>query len=435
MRYLIATIVFTGLAADALRGGVVRECPTAEPPAPTAVLQAASLRSEFGSGDTVTLLRRLQDEVRARPDSAQPNALLGLAYAQRARETGDAAYYSRATVALRRAQELEPANVYALTGLGGLALARHRFADALAIGRKAQAIAPSSASPYGVVGDSLVELGRYDEAFAAFDRMAALKPNASSYSRISYARELTGDVAGAIEAMELALDASIGRPEASAWTAVELGKLHWSVGRVARAAAAFRLGLQLVPGYAPALDALARVEVAGGRTERAIALQRRAVEAIPLPHLVAQLGDLLARGGRPAEAKEQYALVGAIERLQVANGVKTDLETALFRVDHGIRLRQTLRLARAARASRPSTLGDDMLAWALARNGRCAEARVASERSLRLGQREATFFFHRGMIERCLGNGGAAKAWFGRALDVNPNFSILWSPVARKAVS
>ena len=435
MRYLIATIVFTGLAAGALLGGVVRESRSAEPPAPTAVLQAASLRSEFGSGDTVTLLRRLQDEVRARPDSAQPNALLGLAYAQRARETGDAAYYSRATVALRRAQELEPANIYALTGLGGLALARHRFADALEIGRKAQAIAPSSASPYGVVGDSLVELGRYDAAFAAFDRMAALKPNASSYSRISYARELTGDVAGAIEAMELALDASIGRPEASAWTAVELGKLHWSAGRVARAAAAFRLGLQLVPGYAPALDALARVEVARGRTETAIALQRRAVEAIPLPHLVAQLGDLLARGGRPAEAKEQYALVGAIERLQVANGVKTDLETALFRVDHGIRLRETLRLARAARVSRPSTLGDDMLAWALARNGHCAEARVASERSLRLGQREATFFFHRGMIERCLGNGAAAKAWFGRALHVNPNFSILWSPVARKALS
>jgi len=435
MRFLIAAIVVTALAAGALLGGVVRESRSAGPVPPTSAFQAESLRSEFGSGDTVSLLRRLQEEARARPDSAQTKALLGLAYAQRARETGDAAYYLRSEAVLRRARELEPKNTYALTGLGGLALARHRFADALAIGREARIAAPSSAAPFGIVGDALVELGRYDEAFAAFDRMAALKPNASSYSRISYARELTGDVAGAIETMELAVDASIGRPEASAWSAVELGKLHWSVGRVTAAAASFRLALVFVPGYAPALDALARVEAARGRTKQAIALQRRAVEAIPLPHLVAQLGDLLAVAGRPVEAQEQYALVGAIERLQIANGVETDLETALFRIDHGIRLRDTLTLARAARAARPSVLGDDVLAWALVRNGRCAEARIASVRSLRLDQRDASFFFHRGMIERCLGNGAAARTWFARALDLNPNFSILWAPVARKAVA
>ena len=435
MRILVATVVVTVLAAGALLGGVVRESRSAGPVPPGSGVQAESLRSEFGGGDTASLLPRLQNEARARPDSAQANALLGLAYAQRARETGDAAFYSRAEAVLRRAQELEPENVYALTGLGGLALARHRFADALVIGRKARAAAPSTAAPYGIVGDALVELGRYDEAFAAFDRMAALKPNTSSYSRVSYARELIGDVAGAIETMELALDASIGRPEAAAWTAVELGKLEWSVGRIDRAAASFELALAVRPGYAPALDALARVEHARGHTEKAIQLQRRAIAAIPLPHLVAQLGDLLAAAGRAAEAKEQYEVVGAIERLEVVNGVETDLETALFRIDHGIRLRESLRLARAARDARPSVLGDDVLAWALVRNGRCAEARVASDRSLRLGQRDATFFFHRGMIERCLGNAAAAKSWFSRALDLNPHFSILWAPVVRRAVA
>jgi tetratricopeptide (TPR) repeat protein len=190
-----------------------------------------------------------------------------------------------------------------------------------------------------------------------------------------------------------------------------------------------------VSGYAPALDALARVEAANGRPARAIALQRRAVEAIPLAHYVAQLGDLLLSSGRGGEAKEQYALVGAIERLQNANGVSTDLETALFRLDHGIRLRDSLELARKARAARPSFVGDDVLAWALLRNGRCADARVASDRSLHLGQREATFFFHRGMIERCLGNRDAARTWFARALELNPHFSLLWAPVARKAIA
>ena len=118
----------------------------------------------------------------------------------------------------------------------------------------------------------------------------------------------------------------------------------------------------------------------------------------------------------------------------MANGVKVDLETALYRVDHGIRLRDSLSLARQAQAERPSIHGDDVLAWALARNGRCAEALVHSKRSLRLGTRDATFYFHRGMIERCLGRPAAARSWFARAVELNPHFSIRWAPIAREAL-
>ena len=154
---------------------------------------------------------------------------------------------------------------------------------------------------------------------------------------------------------------------------------------------------------------------------------------MPLPHLVAQLGDLLAAAGRKDEARAQYALVGAIERIQAANGVNSDLETALYRVDHGIRLGETLALARRARADRPSILGDDVLAWALARNGRCGEALSWSKRSLRLGTRDASFFFHRGMIERCLGRPRRVAALVrARRSSTNPHFSLLWSPTARR---
>jgi tetratricopeptide (TPR) repeat protein len=415
MKILIALTLSVALVSAVLLGGVVSESRSAGTVAAATPAQAVSLRSEFGSADTVAVLRRLQEAARTRPGDPETNALLGLAYAQRARETGDAAFYTRADAVLRRARTIDGTNVHALTGLGGFALARHRFAEALRIGRAAQAAAPGAAAPFGVVGDALLELGRYRAAFAAFDRMAALKPNTSSYSRVAYARELRGGVGGAIAAMELALDASIGRPEASA--------------------SHYLYALRIVPGYVPALDALARVEAARGHIERAISLQRRAIEAVPLPHYVAQLGDLLARAGRAADAEEQYALVGAIERLQVANGVEIDLETAFYRVDHGIRLRESLSLARRAQAERPSVHGDDVLAWALARNGRCGEALMYSKRSLRLGTRDAGFFFHRGMIERCLGRPDTARDWFARAVELNPSFSILWAPVARKALT
>jgi tetratricopeptide (TPR) repeat protein len=432
MKALVTATLVAALALGALLGGVARESRSATLPAAPAPVEARALHAGFAPGDTQALLLRLQKDVAARPDAARPVALLGLAYAQRARETGDAAYVSRADRALRRALKLEPESLDALTGLGSVALTRHRFRDALVLARRALAVAPGAAAPHGVLGDALLELGRYDDAFAAFDRMAALKPGNSSYARVSYARELRGDVAGAIEAMGLALDAALGRPEAYAWTAVELGKLHWSAGRPRRAASFYRLALAVRPGYAPALDSRARVEAARDRLGLAIALQRRAVEAVPLPGYVAQLGDLLAATGRAREAREQYGLVAAIEKIQRANGSRIDLETALYRSDRGIRLDETLELARRARADRPSVAGDDVLAWALARNGRCAEARGYSERSLRLGTRDASFFFHRGMIERCLENRVEARRWFARALATNPHFSLLWSTTARR---
>ena len=146
------------------------------------------------------------------------------------------------------------------------------------------------------------------------------------------------------------------------------------------------------------------------------------------------LGDLYRTTDRERLARRQYALVAVIQRLLRANGVKTDLETALFDVDHGIRPRHALALARAARADRPSIDGDDVLAWALARNGRCGEALRFSKRALRLGTRDALKDFHRGMIERCLGNRAASRRWLHSALDLNPHFSVLWAPVARRDV-
>jgi len=150
---------------------------------------------------------------------------------------------------------------------------------------------------------------------------------------------------------------------------------------------------------------------------------------------VGLLGDLYASVGDRTQARRQYALIGVIQRLLVANGVKTDLETALFDVDHGVRLRHALALARLARADRPSIDGDDVLAWALARNGRCTEALASSQRALRLGTLDALKLFHRGMIERCLGHRAAGDDFLRRAVALNPHFSVLWSPVARKALS
>jgi tetratricopeptide (TPR) repeat protein len=435
-RILITAAVLIAAAFGALFGGAFRDSGSAA----SASLAGAQAAEDFKAGfslnaSTASLAADLQSRLRANPKDEHSYVLLGLAYQQRARETGDSAYYPKSEGVLRRALALDSKDYLAVSGLGSLALSRHRFREALTLGEQARKLNPYSARAYGVIGDAYVELGRYTEAFAAFDRMNKLRPSLSSYARVSYGRELIGHTAAAIRAMKLAVDAATGAAEPTAWTHVQLGKLYWNHGRLALAEREYRLALQVFPGYAYGLDALAQVVAAKGHYRQAIALERSAVAAIPLPQYVAALGDLYRVTGRPVLAQRQYALIGAIEQLLKVNGVKTDLEIALFQVDHGIALQHALARAQLGRAERPSVDGDDVLGWALARNGHCAEALGYSQRALRLGTQDALKFFHRGMIERCLGHAGTARAWFGRALDLNPHFSVLWSPVARRYAS
>ncbi len=435
-RLLILVTVLAGAAVGALYGGVFRDR-TSAASAALAALDGAQASEDFKTGfslnaSTASLVAGLQSHLRANPKDQHSYTLLGLAYQQRARETGDPSWYSRSAGVLRRALALDSKDYLAVSGLGSLALSRHRFRDALALGEQARELNPYSARTFGVIGDALVELGRYPEAFHAFDTMNRLRPSLSSYARVSYGRELIGHTAAAIRAMKLAVDAATGAAEPTAWTHVQLGKLYFGHGRIVDAEREYRLALQIFPGYAFGLDALAQAVAAGGDYRSAIALEQRAVDAVPLPQYVAALGDLYRVTGRPALARRQYALIGAIEGLLRANGVKTDLEIALFQVDHGIALRRALARARLARAERPSIDGEDVLAWALARNGRCTEALPHSRAALRLGTQDALKLFHRGMIEHCLGRSAAARACFRRALALNPHFSLLWSPAAKR---
>jgi tetratricopeptide (TPR) repeat protein len=435
-RILILAAVLGGAIAGGLYGGVFRETSSPASAALTSAQGVEDFKSGFAlTASTAALTLQLQSQLKANPADEHSWVLLGLAYQQRARETGDPSYYTRSDGALHRARALDAKDELVYSGLGSLALSRHRFRDALALGRHAHALNRYDARNFGVIGDALVELGRYREAFRAFDTMNKLRPSLSSYARVSYGRELIGHTGPAVKAMKLAVDAATDEAEPTAWTHVQLGKLYFNHGRYAAAAHEYRLGLAAFPEYAYGLDALAQAEAALGHVRRAIALERQAVDLIPLPQYVGALGDLYRATGRPALAGRQYALIGAIERLLRANGVKTDLEIALFDADHGIALAHALELGRIGERDRPSIDGDDVLGWTLARNGLCAEALPHSVASLRLDTQDALKFFHRGMIERCLGHRAAARAWFGRALALSPHFSVVWAPVAQRYAS
>jgi tetratricopeptide (TPR) repeat protein len=415
--------------------GVPRHNEAAPAPAPHVAGSALSSKPVIEAGALGQIIVNLQDRLRVAPADWRSFADLGLAYVQQARVTADPSYYPKAEGVLGQSLKLHAAdNFGALTGMAALAAARHDFTTSLGWGRKAVAANPYSADARAVLGDAQIELGLYDQALATFQKMIDLKPQLSTYARVSYAWELQGSVARAIKAMDLALHAA-ATPTDAAWASSQLGDLYWNSGRLTRAEAWYRRAVAEDPAFVPPRAGLARIEAARGDTDGAIGDLTWVVERYPSPEYVIALGDLYTVTGRSAEAARQYALVHAEERLLRAGGVNVDLEIALFDADHGVDLANGLAAARQEWAKRKSIHVADALAWELHANGRYKEALRYANRALRLGTRNPLFFFHRGMIERALGNVPAARRDLATALEINAHFSILWSTHAERTLA
>ena len=360
-------------------------------------------------------IRSLQAAVQQDTSRAAPYAALGDAYLQKARETADPAQYARAESALRAALQRDPRDAGALTAMGSLANARHDFRAGLRYGARARAAAPGVVKPYGVIVDAQVELGRYDAAEATLQRMVDLKPNLSSYARISYFRELHGDLAGAVQAMRLAASAGGDSAENLSYVEALVGNLELARGRTAQAERAFRLALSRYPDYVPAQVGLARVDAHRGELAAAIRRYRAVVAQLPLPEYVVGLAEVELAAGRRAAAREDLALVQVQQRLLRRGGVNVDAEMAIVEADHGSPAR-AVELARRGYAAAPSVRSADALGWALVRSGRPAAGLEYAQRALRLGSRDATWLYHAGIAARDAGKRGPAARYLSRAL-------------------
>lgn len=417
---LLALLAALGLVlAGAVLGGPAREQraqPESSSPAARGTIEGLQARLERLPGDYTGW------------------ATLGQLYVNEARVTADPAFYPKAEAALQRSLDVQGEdNAAALTGLAALQNAQHVFAEAETTARQAIAINAFDAAAYGILSDALNELGRYEESAAALQQMADLRPTFAAFTRASYARELRGDVVGAREAMEQALDMTFS-PSDAGFALYYLGELSWNYdGDVEAAAARYDQGLGRDPASLPLQAAAARVAAARGDTDQALRLYEGVTSRVPFPQYLIEQGELLASLGRVDEAAEQYAVVRASNQLLVASGSNVDLEKALFEADHGTP-QAALEAAEAAYAERRTVFTEDALAWALHVAGRDEEALPHAEAALALGIRPASFLFHKGMIEKSLGRQEDAVRDLQSALDTNPRFSVLQAQTARTAL-
>ncbi len=426
MHLKIAAFVFviSVLAALAAFRASVGERGSPEPPAATASRPSAA----------ASQIQTLEQTVRDRSDDVRALAQLAAAYVQRSRETGDPALYALAGTAIDRALAVDGSDVSALVVAGTLALAKHDFERALALGEQARAINPDVVATYAVITDALVELGRYDEAAAAGQEMVDRRPDFASLSRASYLRELHGDLDGAIAAMQQAADAGTGLGFDEAWAHVIIGNLRLQQGDVDAADAAYNRAGRAAPGDPMVNAAIARIAIAREDPATAEALLRDAVEQRPLPEYAIALGELLESQGRTAAAEEQYALVRATQRIFAARGVDTDLELALFDADRGVDPAGAYERALASYERRPSIFAADTVAWAAFKAGRIDEAQSYMHEALRLGTRDPRLAYHAGIIAQAAGDTSAAEAHLREAVVGGHALPLAYATSARETL-
>ena len=416
-------------------GGSSPSQPVADTPAQSGAVSGSQTTGGATGVDPVAKdILTQQKRLKAVPGDWTAWAGLAADYVQEGRITADPTYYPKADGALAQSFKVYPnQNFLALTVKATVAAARHDFAGALSLTDQSLKIDPYNSTTYGVRGDALDELGRYPEALASFEKMDSLSPSVSSFSRLSYAYELRGDLSKAKADLLLALD-DADSPSDKGFAAYYLGELAWNRGDITEAESYYRQGVALDPDYVPPLEGVAKVEAALGQKSNAIRDYEQLVNRLPQPSYVIEFGDYLTSIGQHKQAQDEYSLVLTEEKIFQAQGVNVDLELSLFQADHGAVV-QALKTATAEYGRRHSTLVEDAYGWALHMNGQDAAALPHAVAALRLGSKSALFYFHKGVIEHSLGMSAAAVADLKQALAINPHFSTLQAPEATKLLT
>ena len=333
--------------------------------------------------------------IERRPDSPEGYNQLAAAYMQKARETSDFDLNAKADEAITRSLVVEPDNYDALKLRAKLQLTYHRFSEALETARRAQTVRTDDHDVWGQITDALVELGDYAGAVKAAQTMVDLRPDSSSYARVSYLRSLHGDTQGAIQAMVVAVkSANPNDPEGIAWCRVQLGNELMNAGRLDEAEREFDEALRVFTDHPLALRGKAEVRVAAGDIQGAIEICKRERASADAAQM---LGDLYARMGQHDIARKEYEKFETLER---ENAVVERSWRHLVNhwLDEDRNLEQALTLATQEYEARKDIFTCDSLAWALFKNGRTEEAKKFMKEALRTGTKDARINEHAEII-------------------------------------
>ncbi|MGZ5247093.1 MAG: tetratricopeptide repeat protein [Flavitalea sp.] len=322
------------------------------------------------------------------------------------RITGDHAYYDDAAMFyIDEVLAKDPSNFEALLYKATVQLSQHDFAKAIETADKARNINPYNAFVYGILVDGYVEMGEYDSAVVNSDRMISIRPDLRSYSRISYLREIHGDIPGAIEAMKMAVDAGSPGDESTEWSRVQLGKLYEQHNDLQNASMQYEIALNERPGFAHALAAKGFLYQHQNQPDSAMKYINEAAVNNSDHGFVENVAEIHEMQGNKEKALEGYKNLKA----SLEKEPNTNLEMA----DLYLKLGDTKKAVECAKKEyerRPKNFEvNEMMAWTLYKNGEVEKAANYLEAALKTNCQEKELQDRIAEIRKAFKSSGAGK--------------------------
>ncbi len=393
--------------------------------------------------NTKKAVNGLQARLRTHPNDYEAQLQLAQAYMQEGRVTGDHGYYDAAAVKLlNQVLQSEPENFEALCCKASLSLTQHHFSEGLELARRAQAKNPYSGFVYGLLCDANVELGNYPEAVRMADKMNAVRPDLRAYARVSYLREIHGDLPGAIEAMQMAVKAGYVGLEQTEWARVMLGHLYEQTGSLDLADQQYQQALQNRPSYAYALAGIGRIERARRQYPAAIKHLEQAHAMVQDYAFTEELTDLYTLNGQPeksaAAARDAIAQLDASAQAADADenvGHYVDRELALAYLKTG-ELNKALEHATIEYKRRPDNMDvNETMAWVHYKRGEYPQAAKFMQVARRTHSQNPTQLCRAGLILLKTGQEAAGQELIRQALAINPYLETELATEGRKLLA
>jgi len=301
-----------------------------------------------------------------------------LLLAQRTRP--DAALFEQAKRIAIQAVKRAPRDASAWTVMAWVHMIEHRFADALLATQKAESLQPDQPRTLALMSDALVELGRYDEAVMRAEQLADIAPGMPAWIRVAHLRFLYNDLEGAIQLMAMAARAGRRSTEETAWTWLDLARLHLHAGDVDGADQDIAAAQRAYPGLPAAFAAKARMKLAQGEAGTASDLFKQALTAQPNAEVALEAWHLARQLDQTGPAKHYAALLEGLARLDAGRSRRALAE---YFAETG-QTQRALKLAQEELAARPDIYSHATMARILARAGSRPEARKQAQAALAL---------------------------------------------------
>jgi tetratricopeptide (TPR) repeat protein len=383
----------------------------------------------------------LYTNINNHPDDIPTAIQLAGLYIQEARITGNYNYYDGAAMKyIDHVLALKPGHFEALILKSIIQLSQHHFTEALETAGTAQKTNPYNAFVYGIMVDGNVEMGNYAEAVEASDKMMSIRPDIRSYSRVSYLREIHGDLPGAIEAMKMAVDAGARGDEGTEWARVQLGRLYELSGETRTAEMHYLIALRERPSYGQAFAGLGSIALGKEDFPAAIKYFEQANANMNDYGVREQLAEAHMLAGNKDKAAalldniEEELLKGASEGENGANH-HADKELAYVYLLKGS-YDKAVKHAVAEYNRRPDNIEvNEAVAWTLFKSGDTKKAIPYLEKALSTNSKNPVLLTRAGIIFSKDGEQAKAQKMLTEAMKNNPNINPLLKREAGSLVS